>query len=73
MVTFPSDEWAKAFMKVLNDSEVYAEAAKDWEGDFYYVVNPEGALKEKAIMEPGNLRFLILKSEKKTLLYIRKL
>ena len=47
MILFPSDEWAKAVMETLNESEEYAQAAKNWEGDFYYIVTPEGALREK--------------------------
>ncbi len=45
-IKFPSDEWAKAFMAEINKSEAYAEAAETWEGDFYFIVTPEGALKE---------------------------
>src|SRR5512143_3385148 len=41
---FPSDGWVKALMQDLNDSPAYAEAAKNWEGDFYFVVEPAGAL-----------------------------
>jgi len=33
---FPSDAWAKAFMEDLNQSEAYLEAAKNWEGDFFF-------------------------------------
>ena len=42
---FPSDEWVKALMDELNRSEAYAEAAKNWEGDFYFVVEPGGTLE----------------------------
>lgn len=45
-IKFPSDDWAKAFMEEINQSEAYAEAAETWEGDFYFIVTPEGALKE---------------------------
>ncbi len=40
MPTFPSDEWVKAFKEEVNRSERYAEAAKNWEGDFYFIVQP---------------------------------
>ncbi|NLE76387.1 MAG: hypothetical protein GX605_06505 [Chloroflexi bacterium] len=40
---FPSDEWVKELMRVLNNSESYAQAAKKWEGDCFFVVEPEGA------------------------------
>lgn len=34
MYLFPSDEWIKAMMKDLNQSQAYKEAAKNWEGVF---------------------------------------
>jgi len=41
---FPSDAWVKAFMVEINNSPAYAEAAKNWEGDFYFVIEPGGTL-----------------------------
>jgi putative sterol carrier protein len=43
-ILFPSDEWAKAAMIELNQSEDYKEAAKAWEGDMEFVVTalPDG-------------------------------
>ena len=41
-----SDEWIKEYMKAINESEEYAEAAKDWEGDFLFVIEPDEELKE---------------------------
>lgn len=38
MIEFASDEWAKAFMEKINESEAYAQAAKTWEGDFYFII-----------------------------------
>ncbi len=32
------DEWATAFMDAINESEAYAQAAKTWEGDFYFII-----------------------------------
>jgi len=46
MIKFPSDEWIKALCQELNNSEAYAQAAKKWEGDFYFIVEPEGSLTE---------------------------
>ena len=40
-VTFPSDEWVKQLETELNTSEAYADAAKNWEGDFYFVIDPD--------------------------------
>jgi len=47
---FPSDPWVKALMEDLNKSEAYAEAAKNWEGDFYFVVEPGGVLAKQVIL-----------------------
>jgi putative sterol carrier protein len=38
MLRFASDEWAKAFMEQINDSEAYVDAAKTWEGDFFFII-----------------------------------
>jgi putative sterol carrier protein len=40
---FPSDEWIKELSSLLNQSESYLRSAKDWEGDFVFVVNPDDA------------------------------
>ena len=48
--SFPSDAWIKALMEDLNQSEAYAEAAKNWEGDFYFVVEPGGALENTVLL-----------------------
>jgi len=40
---FATDAWVKALMKVVNHSEAYHEAAKDFEGDFVFVVEPAAA------------------------------
>ena len=50
MVLFPSDEWAKTLMKKVNENEEYARVAEKFEGDFYYIITPEGALKEKVVI-----------------------
>jgi putative sterol carrier protein len=39
-IPFPSDAWVKALMAEINKSAGYAEAAKNWEGDFVFVVEP---------------------------------
>lgn len=48
-IKFPSEEWIKALMQELNKSQAYRDAAKNWEGDFYFIVEPEGGLKERVI------------------------
>ena len=45
-IRFPSDAWIKALMEDLNKSEAYAEAAKTWEGDFCFIVEPGGTLEQ---------------------------
>ena len=45
-VRFGSDQWVQALHNELNTSQAYEDAAKNWEGDFYFVVNPEGAVKD---------------------------
>ena len=36
MPAFLSPEWAVAFKEALNNNPAYAEAARNWEGDFYF-------------------------------------
>ena len=48
MAKFPSQEWIEVFREKVNASEAYAAAAQDWEGDFLFVVQPEGDLPEEA-------------------------
>lgn len=43
-VKFGSEEWVKALENELNTSQAYEDAAKTWEGDFYFVVDPEGVV-----------------------------
>lgn len=50
MYSFPSDEWIKAMMQDLNNSQSYKEAAKNWEGDFYFIIEPGGTLKDTVIL-----------------------
>ena len=40
-VPFPSAEWLDQLKEQLNTSPAYADAAKNWEGDFYFVIDPE--------------------------------
>jgi putative sterol carrier protein len=47
MVKFPSDEWIQVFKDELNRNADYERAAKDWEGDFLFVILPEGELENK--------------------------
>lgn len=48
--TFPSDEWVKAFVVAINNSEPYRKAAATWEGDFYFIVEPGSGVPEQAVL-----------------------
>jgi putative sterol carrier protein len=55
MAKFGSDEWAKAYVKAINDNKNYKQAASWWEGDFIFTIEPSGALKKKINMFVGLL------------------
>jgi putative sterol carrier protein len=44
---FPSDEWIQVFKDELNRNVNYEKAAKDWEGDFLFVILPDDDLKHE--------------------------
>ena len=46
---FGSAEWISAYKDAINNSESYEKSAKDWEGDFYFVVVPDKMFDEEAI------------------------
>ena len=48
-IKFLTREWIEAYMEVLNNSTDYKEAAKTWEGDFLFVVEPDDKLDERVI------------------------
>lgn len=50
---FPSDEWIKELSEQLNASESYERSAKDWEGNFIFVVEPDDAYDETAYLYLG--------------------
>jgi putative sterol carrier protein len=45
-IPFPTDDWIKALMAELNQSTDYREAAKNWEGDFAFVISAGDGLAE---------------------------
>ncbi len=47
---FPSGEWIIEVRDLLNASESYQRSAKDWEGDFIFVVEPDEAYSETAYL-----------------------
>jgi putative sterol carrier protein len=47
---FASPEWLQALSEELNSSPSYADAAKNWEGDFYFVVDAEGPISRSTLL-----------------------
>ena len=48
MSIFPTDEWVNQFKEALNKNTTYAEVAKDWEGDFLFIITPDEQWVENA-------------------------
>ena len=46
-VKFPSEEWLKGLEEKLNSDSRYREVAKNWEGDIFVLIEPEGNLKDR--------------------------
>ncbi len=49
-VPFATDAWIKRLGDECNRSEAYREAAKNWEGDVYFIVEPEDHEQEPIYM-----------------------
>lgn len=41
---FGTEEWINAYLEKLNNNKAYEESAKTWEGDFIFVIEPDGSL-----------------------------
>jgi putative sterol carrier protein len=50
MLKFPSHEWINELSNQLNASPDYERSAKDWEGDFAFVVEPDAAYPNTAYL-----------------------
>lgn len=50
---FPSDAWIKELSSQLNRSESYERSAKDWEGDFLFVIEPDETYDDTAYLYLG--------------------
>jgi hypothetical protein len=46
MAKFGTQEWYDVYMEEINNSKSYEEAARTWEGDFYFIVEKGGPVKE---------------------------
>lgn len=44
---FPSEEWLKQLETKLNSDQRYAEIARNWEGDLFFLIEPDGNLQEQ--------------------------
>lgn len=40
MIPFATPRWADALQNAINTSPTYREAAREWEGDFWFVIEP---------------------------------
>lgn len=50
MTRFPSEEWTTQFKEALNQNKTYEEVAKDWEGDFLFIITPDNTHKKETIL-----------------------
>lgn len=48
-LTFGTQEWVDAAMREMNTSQAYKEAAKNWEGDMYIIVEPDASFSHRII------------------------
>jgi len=46
---FPSPQWLNSLEEKLNQDEKYAHVARNWEGDLYFVIQPEGNLRMQVV------------------------
>ncbi|MFH1013853.1 MAG: SCP2 sterol-binding domain-containing protein [Thermoplasmatota archaeon] len=76
MIRFPSDEWIKKFKEELNRNTVYEGVAKEWEGDFLFVITPDEEMKEEVVfyidLWHGKCRDAFLVKGKKQALFVFK-
>jgi putative sterol carrier protein len=49
-IVFGTQEWADAMKQSIAKSQPYKEAAKNWEGDMYIIVEPDASYKHKNII-----------------------
>jgi putative sterol carrier protein len=76
MVRFPSDEWINKFKEELNKNKAYEDAAKNWEGDFLFIITPDDGLNEEFTfyvdLWHGKCREALLLKEKKDAAFVFK-
>jgi putative sterol carrier protein len=52
-IKFPSDEWIKQLREHLNSSPSYEQSARNWEGDFVFIVEPDDTYADTAYLYLG--------------------
>jgi len=46
MARYATQEWCDLYKEEINKNKAYEEAAKTWEGDFYFIAEPGGPVEE---------------------------
>ena len=49
MPAFGSEDFIKEFESRVNSNKTYEDAAKGWEGDFLFIIKPEGPLAHEVV------------------------
>ena len=49
-IPFATDEWVQAFKEAINRDAAYQDAAKNFESDFLFIVEPGGKLEKRVII-----------------------
>lgn len=49
-IPFATPEWVAAFKAAINASSAYREAARTWEGDFWFILEPEQEGAQRVFM-----------------------
>ena len=49
-IPFASPAWVVALKEAINASKTYRESAKNWEGDFWFMVEPDNAEGERKLI-----------------------
>ena len=49
-VLFATEAWVKRLAEAVNNSDSYRRAARNWEGDFYFIVEPDGVVAKPIYM-----------------------
>lgn len=47
---FGSSEWVAALKDAINQSASYRESAKNWEGDFWFIIEPDATRADRVLM-----------------------